>query len=172
MSGEGRKSRQGGIFLSVSPRPLQHRNPTPAQARKQSRGVLRRWVWRVRSRAGLSPGSRGVSQILGRTHICVCFLVQEEPSTASGRQDRAETTRADCAFCLRLLQWWGLPAAKFPGWVGARPGIVTPVRVGINHSEGTHSEGAERPAATSQGTEAQTSGLNTETALSLNWQIP
>nr|XP_020734178.1 protein AKNAD1 isoform X5 [Odocoileus virginianus texanus] len=30
---------------------------------------------------------------------------EEEPSTASGRQDRAETTSASCAFCLRLLQW-------------------------------------------------------------------
>lgn len=29
----------------------------------------------------------------------------EEPSTASGRQDRAETTSASCAFCLRVLQW-------------------------------------------------------------------
>ncbi|XP_043732266.1 protein AKNAD1 [Cervus elaphus] len=59
----------------------------------------------VRTRAGLRPGSRGVSQILGRIHICVCFLVQEKPSTASGRQDRAETTSASCAFCLRLLPW-------------------------------------------------------------------
>ncbi|OWK05408.1 hypothetical protein Celaphus_00002248 [Cervus elaphus hippelaphus] len=29
----------------------------------------------------------------------------EKPSTASGRQDRAETTSASCAFCLRLLPW-------------------------------------------------------------------
>ncbi|MXQ79635.1 hypothetical protein E5288_WYG007051 [Bos mutus] len=32
-------------------------------------------------------------------------LNEEEPSTASGRQDRAETTSASCAFCLRVLQW-------------------------------------------------------------------
>ncbi|XP_052493996.1 protein AKNAD1 [Budorcas taxicolor] len=32
-------------------------------------------------------------------------LYEEEPSTASGRQDRAETTSASCAFCLRVLQW-------------------------------------------------------------------
>ncbi|KAF4021532.1 hypothetical protein G4228_013505 [Cervus hanglu yarkandensis] len=30
---------------------------------------------------------------------------EEKPSTASGRQDRAETTSASCAFCLRLLPW-------------------------------------------------------------------
>ncbi|XFF76030.1 hypothetical protein AB1E18_002249 [Capra hircus] len=32
-------------------------------------------------------------------------LNEEEPSTASERQDRAETTSASCAFCLRVLQW-------------------------------------------------------------------
>ncbi|XP_055443074.1 protein AKNAD1 [Bubalus kerabau] len=75
-SGEGRKSRQGGIFLSVSPRPLQHRNPAPS-----------------------SPNSRS-SQKAERRRPAM-----EEPSTASGRQDRAETTSASCAFCLRVLQW-------------------------------------------------------------------
>ncbi|XP_040087845.1 protein AKNAD1 [Oryx dammah] len=76
MSGEGRKSRQGGIFLSASPRPLQHRNPAPT-----------------------SPNSRPSQKAEPRRPE------MEEPSTSSGRQDRAETTSASCAFCLRVLQW-------------------------------------------------------------------
>ncbi|XP_027394039.1 protein AKNAD1 [Bos indicus x Bos taurus] len=71
-----RKSRQGGIFLSVSPRLLQHRNPAPS-----------------------SPNSRSSQKEEPRRPA------MEEPSTASGRQDRAETTSASCAFCLRVLQW-------------------------------------------------------------------
>ncbi|XP_010829332.1 PREDICTED: protein AKNAD1 [Bison bison bison] len=57
-------------------KPLQHRNPAPS-----------------------SPNSRS-SQKEERRRPAM-----EEPSTASGRQDRAETTSASCAFCLRVLQW-------------------------------------------------------------------
>nr|XP_058929864.1 protein AKNAD1 [Kogia breviceps] len=55
--------------------------------------------------AGLCLSSQGVSHFLGHIHICVCFVVQEKPNNASGRQDSAETTRASCAFCHRVLEW-------------------------------------------------------------------
>lgn len=55
--------------------------------------------------AGLCMGRQAMSHFLGHIHICVCFVAQEDPGTASGGQERAERTSPSCAFCLRVLEW-------------------------------------------------------------------
>nr|XP_019813763.1 PREDICTED: protein AKNAD1 [Bos indicus] len=64
------------LSFTSSPPLNEHRNPAPS-----------------------SPNSRSSQKEEPRRPA------MEEPSTASGRQDRAETTSASCAFCLRVLQW-------------------------------------------------------------------
>ncbi|KAM6168288.1 protein AKNAD1 [Erethizon dorsatum] len=54
-----------------------------------------------------SSAASGMSHILHRDHLCVCFVVQEDASSVSGRQERAEMVAPSpgCAFCRRLLEW-------------------------------------------------------------------
>ncbi|XP_064443601.1 protein AKNAD1 [Mirounga angustirostris] len=53
----------------------------------------------------LCVSSGGMSHFLAHSHICVCFVVQENPINTSGRQDHAETTSPSCAFCHGVLEW-------------------------------------------------------------------
>ncbi|XP_077927898.1 protein AKNAD1 [Halichoerus grypus] len=53
----------------------------------------------------LCVSSGGMSHFLAHSHMCVCFVVQENPINTSGRQDHAETTSPSCAFCHGVLEW-------------------------------------------------------------------
>ncbi|ELK05848.1 hypothetical protein PAL_GLEAN10017336 [Pteropus alecto] len=46
-----------------------------------------------------------MSHFLVHSRICVCFVVQEDPSKASGKQKHAETTSRSCAFCHQICEW-------------------------------------------------------------------